>query len=993
MSGSISTIQQYFTNILDRPADQAGLATYVNEAAGGTTNAQIETQIATSPEAVRFVNPVVQLYEGILGRVPDASGQSFFVNLFRNGTASLTAIAASMAASPEGQARLGSTVSSASVTALYQSSLGRAPSASDVSFWTSSGLSLPQVAASIATSAESTAFSAGNVLNYLLAVGQGQPTGTTTGQAGQTVSVNSAQNAYLGTTGNDVFSAPTTISQLTGGVIPSITNSTSINGKGGSDTLQVGLTGGAVTPALSNGVTTVQVLNSNGGGLFGLSNSGAVTETDLVNSPVAVTFTNATGVTGASIQNSAGGSVNDQGTTSTSFTASTIASTGSAVTVSTAGAVGLSSLTVNASSGSTASATAPDAFAVTDVDAAAPKALTVNALPSGFETVGLLGSAAGSGTVTIGNVATTSTSTTTTVGELALATALTKASTVTATAFTGNLEAGSATKSLVAAETLAGSALPTTLLGLTAGNIGLTVSGDANLTSVTTGSGLAVVDLSSQADSNAGFTATLGAGGGVIFLGAQATTKATFVGGAGSNEIGILNGGITATGSGDKFTNFQTLEIGPNAAGLSGGINGGTGTYNLANVGATTVAVTGTTSGGNALNGAVTLGSAPDNLSLVETAAQGSILTTPGANGITAQFGKGSGTGSTHTFNVVLDANGGTADKAAAGGQTGTVNAGPITATQSPNVGGVFVPGASTETINIASNANAGGTATASSYINTVGTLVAADATTIKLTGAAGLTIDGINGSSSLTSVDASMATGAIATGTINAGVTETDRFTYAGSSGTDTITFAEINPPGAGATGVKFTNTFTGNGGNDTFNMGAGGAGDQGGDTFVYKAASDAILATPAGSNPTVTATQVANGTSGAETINGFVAASTANVGADSINLANLGLSNNAVFVSTSPAPANFLSISGEFAQAAGSGTYYQNGVVPATTPTQAGVALFQNGANEVDVLVNNQTSNNFVGGTGGDMFIRLVNQGGLSATAIATNNDIKFI
>ncbi len=989
MSGSVSTIQQYFTNILDRPADQGGLATYVNEAAGGTTNAQIETQIATSSEAQRFVDPVVQLYEGILGRTPDASGQNFFVNLFRSGAASLTAIASSMASSPEGQARLGTAVSSTSVTTLYQSSLGRAPSASEISFWTGSGLPLAQVAASIATSAEATNFSAGNVLNYLLAVGQGQPTGT--GTAGQTVTVTSAQNSYLGTTGNDVFSAPTIISQTTGATIPSITNSTAINGNGGSDTLQVGLTGTTVSPTLTNGVQTVQVLNSNGGGTFSLSNSPGVTETDLVNSPVAIAFTTAAGVTGASIQNSAGGAITDQGTTSTTFTASSVGSTGSAVSISTAGGVGLSSLVVNASSGSTASATASNSFTISDSDASAPKALTINALSSGFETVALGGSVPSSGMVTIGNATTTGTASTT-IGELGVVTALTKASTINASGFTGNLENGAVTKSLATAQAMAGASLPTSLQGITAANIGLTVSGDAALTSITTGSGLAVVDLSAQGDSNAGFTATLGAGGGVILLGNASTTKATFAGGSGTNNaIGILNGALTTNG--DKFSGFQVLGIGPNSAGASGGTAGGTGTYNLAAVGATTVSVTGTAAGGSALSGPVTLAAAPDSLNVMETAAQGVALSSAG-NSLTVQLGKGSGTGNTHAASVFLNANGATTDTTAV--TTGAVAAGPLVIGESPNVGAFFVPGSFTETLNITSSANPGGTATAGSYTNTIGGITGTDATTINLAGASNLNLGGIVGSANLTSVNAGTDTGNITTGVINAGVTETAGFAYTGSSGQDVVTFSAVDP-GNGATGVKVGNTFTGGSGNDTFNLvgSATTGGDSGGDSFVYKAATDAILATPAGANPSVTTSQVAAGTTGAETINGFIATAGANVGADSINLASLGLSNNAVFVNTTTGPitatTNLLSASNAFSLQAGE-TFFQNGAVPATTPTQGGVLLVQNGANEVDVLVNNQGSNNFVGGSGGDLFIRLTNANGLNATNIATSNDIRF-
>lgn len=899
MSGSISTIQQFFTNILERPVDPGGLTTFTNEASSGVPLDAIENQIATSTEAAKFVTPIVQLYEGILGRNPEQVGLNFWVNLYRSGNANLTQIANAFATTPEGAAVLGNAVSTASVTALYKASLNRTPTTTEVNGWIATGLPLAQVAASIATSAEATVNLAAASLSYLLAAGQVQQT-----TSGQTIPISGQQATYTGTTGNDIFLAPVTQAPLTGLPLASLLNNTVIKGNGGSDVLQAGVTGGTaltsntVAPTLT-GIQTVQVTGSPGATeFFDLSNTTGVTETDLTNSSNATIFyTNATTVAGASlsnsnngnlnvnsvagspvaavsIANSNGGALNVTNDTSTALAATVTSSPNSALTVgSLKPNTGLTTLTVNATAGTSSAAGTPDTLKVTDTDAVL-KGLLVNDSTAGFERITLAGSALLAGSVTISNIGTTATT-----GQLSLAGTFTNASTVDASAFTGNLQNGATVSALAAAE---GSTVPTTYAGVTSSLAGLVVAGDPNLTSVKTGSGSSVVDLSGEATPKAAFTFT-GTGNNVVLLGNNVTTNGTFAGGSGANVIGITNGATTT--SGDTFSGFQTLEIGPNANGVAGG-PGGAGTYNLAALGGlTTVAVTGDKPGDAAQAGAVTLNNTPDNLNVVETAYPGVGLAT--ANPLTVLLGAGSTSANVHTVNLTLNADGGSADTNVAA--PGVVTTGLITIGQLGNgsASATFLPGYS-ETVNLASNIfNPGGTAVAGSYTNTIGGMTATNATSIKVSGAANLKTGVINASGNLTTFDASKETGAITT-TINEG-TQTASFAYTGSSGVDNVAYNAT--PGAGA---KFTNTFVGGGGNDTITVNDSASNGGVTNTFNYSSATDAILAD---NNPQGILLSDVGTTLSVETINGFTPGTPA-AKVDSLNFQGLGISNANVLI-----------------------------------------------------------------------------------------------
>jgi len=1025
MSGSISSIQQFYGNILERIVDPAGLAGFTNQASTGTTLGAIENQIATSPEAATFVTPIVQLYEGILGRNPDQVGLNFWVNLYRGGKANLTQIANAFTTTPEGAKVLGTTVSTDSVTALYKTSLGRTPTTDEVKGWINTGLPLAQVSASIATSAEATVNLAAASLSYLIAAGQVQQT-----SSGQTITINGQQPTYTGTPGNDIFLAPVTQASLTGFPLASLLSNTVINGVGGNDVLQAGVTGGTVAPTLT-GIQTVQVTGSPGINVgnfgvlgtnvgkqvFDLANTNGVTETDLINSAgTAVDYNNAVTVTGASLVNSNGGflTVNSFGgapvatvsvtgsnlggiaitnDTSPTLTATVTNSPGAVVAVvSKVPTTGLTTFTVNTTATSSSTALAPDAVLLNDTDGVL-KNLVINDTVSGFERVFQLGAGTiGASTVTIGNGGTLATGAT---GQLSIFNPFTKASTVDASGFAGSLQSGTASTSLAAAE---GATIPIAYAGLTNAQVGLAVAGDANLTSVKTGTGSSVVDLSGEADSRAGFTFTAGTGNNVVLLGNSVTKLATFIGGTGSNVIGVTNG-LTTT-SGDTFSGFQTLEIGPNGNGFGSGI-GGTGTYDLARLaGLKTVAITGDTAGNTPLTASVILTNAPDALSLVETASSGKILnTTPNFLGVL--LGAGATTNNIHTASITLNANGAATDTKVLA--PGVVTTGAIVVGQAPGNSATFLPGYA-ETLNLNSNIlNPGGTATVASYTNSVGTLTATDATTINITGAAGLTIGGggITASPNLTSVNAGNDTGAVTTA-ITLG-TQTANFAYTGSAGVDNIAFSATNPPGTAATGVKFTNTFTGGLGNDQFNV----TGDTGGDTFRYFTASDATMS-DSGKNGVLIAD--AGSTLSVETIAGFDPSSLAAIGADTINLAPLGFANANVIVggatgsNEAAAGITGTSLSGNLTNVAnlfttqgnGSGIYVPlSGANPASftanaiAGTGAGAYVYQAADNSVYIFADANKDGNY--GAASDLSLHLTgNFSAAQVNAIAT--DLKF-
>jgi hypothetical protein len=134
--GSTIVPQDYQQELL-RVGDQGGVSYWASQIDSGVmTTAQVAQMIATSTEAQNDVLPIVRLYEGLFGRVPDPAGFQFWVHLVDGGE-SLPQIAGQFVASAEFATDYGSLSASEFVTALYENVLHRAPDPSGFSYWVS----------------------------------------------------------------------------------------------------------------------------------------------------------------------------------------------------------------------------------------------------------------------------------------------------------------------------------------------------------------------------------------------------------------------------------------------------------------------------------------------------------------------------------------------------------------------------------------------------------------------------------------------------------------------------------------------------------------------------------------------------------------------------------------------------------------------------------------------------------------------------------------
>ncbi|MGH1571390.1 DUF4214 domain-containing protein [Methylobacterium sp. P31] len=98
---------------------------------GGSTNASLFGTVTADPHSAG--GEVYALFEGILGRAPDASGLEYYANQIAHGVAPAS-LAANFLASPEGQARLGAADNTAFIQQLYQNTLHRAADASGLQY-------------------------------------------------------------------------------------------------------------------------------------------------------------------------------------------------------------------------------------------------------------------------------------------------------------------------------------------------------------------------------------------------------------------------------------------------------------------------------------------------------------------------------------------------------------------------------------------------------------------------------------------------------------------------------------------------------------------------------------------------------------------------------------------------------------------------------------------------------------------------------------------
>jgi uncharacterized protein YkwD len=126
---------QQFVDVLGRPADSAGLASWTNALQGGSTStAGMVASLVNSAEAGMVVEPVNRLYLAYFRRNPDAAGLQYWVWRLRGG-ATLGQVSAAFAGSPEFVGTYGSLSDQAFVDLVYRNVLGRGADAAGLTYW------------------------------------------------------------------------------------------------------------------------------------------------------------------------------------------------------------------------------------------------------------------------------------------------------------------------------------------------------------------------------------------------------------------------------------------------------------------------------------------------------------------------------------------------------------------------------------------------------------------------------------------------------------------------------------------------------------------------------------------------------------------------------------------------------------------------------------------------------------------------------------------
>src|SRR6202790_3040907 len=157
-------------------AEQANFSTLSNS----ESTAQIESDIATLPEATALADPLIRLYQGAFGRLPDtagpvlSSGYAVNLNAERSGV-TLVGLAEAFVASAEFHSQYGTTtVTPALITAYYQHILGRDPSSAEVGAWQATGLDAAHILLGFTQFTEFIARSQGSVDAFKVALAAGQ---------------------------------------------------------------------------------------------------------------------------------------------------------------------------------------------------------------------------------------------------------------------------------------------------------------------------------------------------------------------------------------------------------------------------------------------------------------------------------------------------------------------------------------------------------------------------------------------------------------------------------------------------------------------------------------------------------------------------------------------------------------------------------------------------------------------------------------------------
>ena len=167
-------IDQIYRDFLSRGPDPAGLAYWADQIRSGSPPEQVVEDLLLSPEFQGTTAPIVRLYQSIFDRLPDLVGLRFWVSKRAAGD-SLETIAEQFLLGAEFEELAAAESTEQIVSAVYGRTLGRAPDADGLAFWTaeveSGRLSLAGFVVTVSESVEHRQLRSGEVETTLVYLG------------------------------------------------------------------------------------------------------------------------------------------------------------------------------------------------------------------------------------------------------------------------------------------------------------------------------------------------------------------------------------------------------------------------------------------------------------------------------------------------------------------------------------------------------------------------------------------------------------------------------------------------------------------------------------------------------------------------------------------------------------------------------------------------------------------------------------------------------
>jgi hypothetical protein len=288
-----STVTQYYQNILQRAPTTDELSAAVSSVDGGTqTLTQVRDSLASSSEAVTFIDQIIRIYQAAFNRLPDtvgmagASGDGGWPDQLRADPTTLFTISAGFTNSQEFLNIYGSnTVSTTFLNALYSNVLGRTPSSTEIADWFATGQTASQILIGFSNSAEFQNKTAAAVLALKQAAGDATDQSTVykgSGSlvaSGDTFTLTANTDTFTGTSGDDTFNSVSD----TGGS-STLSSSDTLDGSGGTgDTLNIRVistTNTSVAPQVSN-IEKLVITNQSATGQFTLNGTAISGESEV----------------------------------------------------------------------------------------------------------------------------------------------------------------------------------------------------------------------------------------------------------------------------------------------------------------------------------------------------------------------------------------------------------------------------------------------------------------------------------------------------------------------------------------------------------------------------------------------------------------------------------------------------------------------------------------------------------------------------------------